>query len=71
MEDVLKKIIDFADNAHGEQMRRYTADRYIVHPIRVMEACKSVTNDITILAAAILHDVIEDTPVNKSEIRNF
>jgi guanosine-3',5'-bis(diphosphate) 3'-pyrophosphohydrolase len=71
MEEVLRKIRDFADRAHGEQMRKYTPDRYIVHPERVMKICREYTDDVTILAAALLHDVIEDTPVGKEEIHTF
>lgn len=71
MDQVLEKIKDFADRAHGEQTRRYSADRYIVHPMRVMEICRQHTNDLAILAAAILHDVLEDTDVKKDEIEDF
>jgi guanosine-3',5'-bis(diphosphate) 3'-pyrophosphohydrolase len=71
MDAVLKKIIEFADQAHDTQMRKYTPERYIVHPIRVMELCRKYTNDIAILAAAILHDVLEDTPVTVKEMRVF
>lgn len=71
MEKILEHIIEFADNAHGEQTRKYTPERYIVHPIRVMELCKRVTDDICILAAAILHDVLEDTDVDRNELENF
>jgi guanosine-3',5'-bis(diphosphate) 3'-pyrophosphohydrolase len=71
MEDILEKIKDFADKAHGEQMRKYTPDRYIVHPVRVMNFCKEYTNDISILAAALLHDVLEDTQTTKGEIEKF
>jgi (p)ppGpp synthase/HD superfamily hydrolase len=71
VDHLLKKIKDFADRAHGEQMRKYTPERYIVHPIRVMRTCEKYTNDITILGAALLHDVLEDTPVTKEEIGNF
>jgi (p)ppGpp synthase/HD superfamily hydrolase len=71
MQQILEKIIAFTDHAHGDQRRKYTPDRYIVHPIRVMETCRKFTNDVTILAAALLHDVLEDTPVQKEDIRNF
>jgi (p)ppGpp synthase/HD superfamily hydrolase len=71
MYDILEQIKDFADQAHGEQTRKYTPDRYIVHPVRVMNICKEYSNDITILAAALLHDVLEDTPVTRSEIKSF
>ena len=71
MQETLEKIITFADHAHGDQRRKYTPDRYIVHPIRVMETCRKYTDDVTILAGALLHDVLEDTPVQKEEIRQF
>ncbi|MCE3295760.1 MAG: relA 3 [Crocinitomicaceae bacterium] len=71
MDTVLAHITAFAEKAHGEQKRKYTPEKYIVHPIRVMNTCKRVTNDICILAAAILHDVLEDTPVQKNELRDY
>jgi (p)ppGpp synthase/HD superfamily hydrolase len=71
MQDTLKAITDFADKAHGDQKRRYTPDRYIVHPIRVMELCKSYTTDVAVLAAALLHDVLEDTEVDKEALLDF
>lgn len=71
MEDILNQIADFGDRAHGEQRRKYSPDRYMVHPIRVMKNCQNYTDDISILAAALLHDVLEDTPVSEQEIRVF
>ena len=68
---LLDEVKDFADKAHGNQMRRYTPERYIVHPVRVMKTCKVYSSDITILAAALLHDVLEDTPVKKEELQAF
>ncbi|MBB1284809.1 HD domain-containing protein [Flavisolibacter sp. BT320] len=71
MEEVLEKIRDFADTAHGTQLRKYSPDRYIVHPVRVMKMCRRHTNDLSVLAAALLHDVLEDTPVTKSDLHQF
>ena len=71
MDQVLSQVKDFAGRAHGKQTRRYSADPYIVHPMRVMEICRQHTNDLAILAAAILHDVLEDTDVRKDEMDNF
>ena len=71
MEELIQKVIEYADNAHGSQMRKYEPARYIVHPIRVMKICQRVTNDVCILAAAILHDVLEDTPVEEAEMKEF
>jgi len=70
-EEILKKVTEFTDQAHGEQQRKYTPDRYVVHPVRVMELCRKYTEDISVLCAALLHDVLEDTPVTKDEIRSF
>jgi (p)ppGpp synthase/HD superfamily hydrolase len=67
--DVIEHITTFADQAHGEQVRKYTGERYIVHPIRVMEMTKQYNSSLPVLAAALLHDVLEDTPVTADEVR--
>lgn len=69
--EVLKKIIDFAEKAHGDQMRKYTPDPYIVHPIRVMKTCTHYTGKLPVLAAALLHDVLEDTEYTADELNTF
>lgn len=70
-ETILEEVKNFADKAHGTQQRKYTPERYIVHPVRVMEICREYTQDTSVLAAALLHDVLEDTPVRKKEINDF
>jgi guanosine-3',5'-bis(diphosphate) 3'-pyrophosphohydrolase len=70
-DQIIEKVKDFASRAHGEQKRKYSQDPYIVHPMRVMSTCSSCTTDIAVLSAAILHDVIEDTPVTSEEISEF
>ncbi|QQQ29284.1 HD domain-containing protein [Chryseobacterium indoltheticum] len=69
--EIINKIIEFADKAHGDQTRKYTPDKYIVHPIRVMETCKQYTDELPVLAAAILHDVLEDTATSEDHILHF
>jgi guanosine-3',5'-bis(diphosphate) 3'-pyrophosphohydrolase len=71
MDEVLEQVKDFAAKAHGEQRRKFADEPYIAHPIRVMEICAAYTSDVTILAAALLHDVLEDTPVKKEQIKDF
>lgn len=71
MEAALKKIATFADRAHGDQQRKYADERYIEHPLRVMRICKSYGYPLPVLAAAILHDVLEDTKTNAKQIREF
>ena len=71
MEAALETVRAFADGAHGEQQRKYTPERYIVHPVRVMEICRQHTARLPVLAAALLHDVLEDTPVTKENLGRF
>ncbi|HEY0678422.1 MAG TPA: HD domain-containing protein [Chitinophagaceae bacterium] len=71
MEAVLQQIKEFADKAHNEQKRRYSADRYIVHPERVMNIVRKYNDDISVLAAALLHDVLEDTETTIEEMYAF
>ena len=61
----------FAQAAHGAtgQVRRYTGEPYIEHPAEVVALLKraGVTDD-AMLAAAWLHDVVEDTRIDHSTI---
>jgi (p)ppGpp synthase/HD superfamily hydrolase len=70
-EQIIDQIMPFAAQAHGSQQRKYTDELYIVHPVRVMEICRGYTSNITLLAAALLHDVLEDTEVTKAGITAF
>lgn len=71
MDTILEAIKEFADRAHGDQTRKYTPERYIVHPVRVMELCRKYEDRLEVLAAALLHDVVEDTPVTNAAIVDF
>ena len=71
MNEILEKVKQYADEAHGSQVRKYTGQRYIVHPIQVMEICSEYTSDLCVLAAALLHDVLEDTPVTRADLEAF
>ena len=71
MHPLLQKVRDFADNAHGDQTRKYSPERYIVHPVRVMELCQKHTDSLPVLAAALLHDVLEDTQVTRADLQRF
>lgn len=69
--EILEKVKMFADQAHGDQMRKYVDERYIVHPIRVMETVRAYHQELPLLAAALLHDVLEDTHVSPEELKYF
>ena len=65
---MLDEVLKFATKAHGSQKRKYTGEPYIVHPIAVSEIVKTVSHTDEMVAAALLHDVVEDTPVTIQEI---
>ncbi|MEX2231382.1 MAG: HD domain-containing protein [Cyclobacteriaceae bacterium] len=65
---ILEYVKTFADRAHGEQVRKYTGERYIGHPVRVMELVREFNDEVSILSAALLHDVLEDTRVTPQEM---
>lgn len=56
-----------AADAH-ETQRRQTGDPYIIHPIAVARILASMRMDPETIMAALMHDVLEDTPVNKDTI---
>jgi guanosine-3',5'-bis(diphosphate) 3'-pyrophosphohydrolase len=70
-ENILASVKAFADEAHGGQVRKYSDERYIQHPIRVMETLQDYIADMPVLAAALLHDVLEDTPITKRKLSQF
>ena len=59
---IVKRAADFAELAHKGQFRKYTHEPYIVHPKEVARIVSIVTPDLNVVAAAWLHDVVEDTP---------
>ncbi len=62
----------YATQVHAEsgQRRKYTDEPYIVHPTAVVELVRSVTDDPVMLAAAWLHDTVEDTATTLNDIEN-
>jgi len=64
----LHRAISFAVQAHMGQDRKYSKVPYIAHPLSVMQIVRTVTDDETMLIAAVLHDVVEDTPITSDEI---
>jgi len=64
----LKKAIEFATKAHEGQVRKYTGEPYIVHPLEVAEIVKTVEHTEEMLMAAVLHDTVEDTDTTIEDI---
>ena len=65
----LDKAIIFAVKAHSGVERRGKAFPYIVHPMEAVSIVATITNDQELLAAAALHDVVEDTLYTEDDIR--
>jgi RelA/SpoT family (p)ppGpp synthetase len=68
-EDVerVQAAYDFAYQAHEGQRRR-SGEPYITHPVAVADLLADLKLDAQTMIAAILHDVMEDTPTLKEEI---
>ena len=58
----------FAACAHDGMLRKGTNLPYIVHPAEVAAIASTLTDDPEILAAAVLHDVMEDCGVGRQEL---
>lgn len=67
---VISKAYSFATEAHQGQMRKYTGHPYITHPIEVSRLVSLVTTNRNIVAAALLHDTVEDTDVTLGDIQH-
>lgn len=59
---------EFAEFAHKGQKRKYTGEPYINHPVEVAQIVATVTDDVNMICAALLHDVIEDTWVTLEQL---
>ncbi|MBE6253739.1 MAG: bifunctional (p)ppGpp synthetase/guanosine-3',5'-bis(diphosphate) 3'-pyrophosphohydrolase [Bacteroidales bacterium] len=66
---LLDRAIIFAVKAHAGTERRGKGFPYIVHPMEAMEIVATMTPDQELLAAAALHDTVEDTDVTVEQIR--
>lgn len=65
------KAIKFAVDAHSNTERRGKGFPYVIHVLEAMEIVATVTNDKELLAAAALHDTVEDTDVTVEDIRSI
>lgn len=68
---LIRKAFDTAVDAHKDQ-RRKSGEAYIFHPIAVAKIVASeIGMDATSIAAALLHDVVEDTPITLNDIERL
>ena len=64
----IEKAILFATKVHAGTFRKGTDRPYILHPLAAMAVVKKYTFDEDVLAAAVLHDTVEDTPVTVEQL---
>lgn len=66
--DLIYEAFEYADEKHKGEFRRSGAP-YIEHPVMVADILSDIRVDDKTIAAALLHDVVEDTDATKSVIR--
>ncbi len=68
-EDLIKKAYEYAKEHHGNQLRK-SGEPYMIHPMQVAYILSTLELDDETICAALLHDVVEDTPVTHEDIVN-
>lgn len=66
---ILEDAFLFAEKAHRGQMRKGTDIPYLIHLVRTWDYVRQMTDSMEEQAAALLHDVLEDTPVTLKELK--
>lgn len=68
MGKLFDEAISFAVQAHEGMTRKKSETPYILHPLEAAAIVGTMTSKEEVLAAAVLHDVVEDTPYTKEDI---
>lgn len=64
-----EKAAEFAARYHAGQTRKLGGAPYIVHLYEAAAIAASMTQDDDVLAAALLHDILEDTPMDADTLK--
>ncbi len=70
-EDIVSKAIMFAVVAHSGQIRKGSKVPAIVHAMEAASIVSTLTEDMDVMAAALLHDTVEDTAVTGEQIEEM
>ncbi len=65
---LLERAIEYAMEKHHGQVRKIKNTPYILHPMEVAQIISTMTSDEEVIAAGILHDILEDTDGTKEEL---
>src|SRR5437879_9686490 len=66
--EIIRKAYEFSLKHHAGQTRA-SGEPYLIHPLEVAMVLTDLKLDSTAIAAGLLHDAIEDTPVTNNDIR--
>ena len=69
--DVFERAFHYAAEKHSGQTRKLSETPYILHPAEVAAIMATMTDDHEVLAAGMLHDVVEDTDTTMEEIEKL
>ena len=64
----VREAFEYAETAHKGQKRK-SGEAFITHPVAVADILADLHLDGATIAAAVLHDVVEDTPSSMAEVR--
>lgn len=67
--DLINRAYSIAEDMHNGQLRK-SGEPYIIHPIEVARILAELGMDDETLVAGLLHDVIEDTPYTKEQLKS-
>ncbi|MBA3012761.1 MAG: bifunctional (p)ppGpp synthetase/guanosine-3',5'-bis(diphosphate) 3'-pyrophosphohydrolase [Proteobacteria bacterium] len=68
--DIIERAYIYSARVHEGQVR-LSGEPYLSHPLEVADILADMKLDVESIAAALLHDVIEDTPATKEDIENM
>ena len=69
--ELVSEAIVFAVKAHDGMRRKKSDSPYIIHPMEAAAIVGTMTDDQNLIAAAVLHDVVEDAGVSLREIEEI
>ena len=67
-DEILSRAVAYAAQCHAGQLRKGSNMPYIVHPMEAAAICAGLTDDLEVIVAAMLHDVVEDTDATVEEV---
>ena len=71
IKDIVVKAYTYAEEKHKDQMRKFSDLPYITHPKAVARILEHLKADEIVLAAALLHDVVEDTDATIEDVETL